>query len=230
MSLLQWITQRRRAPADAVLHQSTYQNIYHCTVQKSASQWLRGILSDPRVHPYCGLASYQYQHGLPGKYDPRRLTERRFAAAFPTNTIATPIYVDFAGFTSIPKPPAYKAIFVMRDPRDIVVSWYFSAKHSHAAHGDIERVRQDLNRHTEPDGLRYAIDYLADYGQFNAQRSWANVVDANILTLRYEELIGPDQRRRLAKLMEFCDIRIPAATLDELLADHDFARLSGRRH
>jgi hypothetical protein len=236
MSLLQkwfpeWLHWRRRDQRGAVLHQSVHQNIYHCTVQKSASQWIRRLLSDPRIRRYSGLESYQYQQQLPGKFDPRKLTDRRFVTAFPESTIATPLYVDYEGFASIPKPQRYKAFFVMRDPRDIVVSWYFSTKLSHKAQGDIERVRQELLRLTEVDGLRFSIDWLADYGLFGAQRSWLNAPsrDANVLLVRYEDLIGADQQSHIERLMLHCDIPISCDELGVVLAEYSFEQLSGRR-
>src|SRR5262245_2774715 len=116
-----------------VRYRSINQNVYHCTVQKCASQWIRRLLSDPSVVAYSGLQTYQYQQFLPGKFDPRTLTQRRFKLAFPEAVIATPLYLDYEGFASIPKPPRYKAFFIVRDPRDIVVSWYFSTKLSHKA-------------------------------------------------------------------------------------------------
>lgn len=226
-----WLKPNRLHAPDDVVYRSIHQNLYHCTVQKCASQWIRLLLSDQLTFKYCGLTPYQYQQQLPGKFDPRKLTERRFASAFPFGTIATPIYVDFAGYASIPKPAHYKAIFVMRDPRDVVVSWYFSAKLSHKAQGDLERVRQDLLRLDEADGLRYAIDYLADFGLFAAQRSWADAPanDANVLLVRFEDLIGPEQLAEIERLWTHCDIRMPCTDVDELLTSQCFERLSGRR-
>lgn len=225
-----WAKRLLRRGGARVQHRSINQNVYHCTVQKSASQWLRVILSDPRIHRTSGLSPYRYQEHLPGKHDPRRLTERRFAAPFPGATIVTPMYLDYEGFASIPKPARYKAFFVMRDPRDVLVSWYFSSKFSHPLIGDLERVRRDLHRLSEPDGMLYTIDYLDEFGLFAAQRSWANADarDENVLLLRYEDLIsatGPDV---FARLFRHCDIQLSEADLESLLDSYRFESLSGR--
>ncbi len=122
---------------EPVLHRSVNQNVYHCTVQKCASQWMRALFSDPRVYRASGLRPYRYQDDLPGQFDPRTLTERRFDEPFPVNSIATTIYIDYEGFSRIPKPRTYKAFFIMRDPRDVLISWYFSSKHSHPLQGNL---------------------------------------------------------------------------------------------
>lgn len=225
-SWLKSLLRRREAP----VYRSQNQNVYHCTVQKCASQWVRAILSDPRVYRSCGLKSYRYQDDLPGKHDPRKLTERRFAQAFPEATVVTTIYIDYEGFASIPKPAKYKAFFVMRDPRDVLVSWYFSSKFSHPLMGDLGRVRQDLNRLSESDGLLYCLDYLEDFGLFAAQRSWAGAKarDENVLLVRYEDLIGEASLSAFEQLLKHCDIRVPGGGLESLLQSYRFEELSGR--
>ncbi len=205
-----WL-KKARLHREAVAYQSANQNIYHCTVQKTASQWMRAILSDPRVYRYCGLYTHRYEDGLPGRNDERTLIERRFDKPFPVGAIASPLYCDYQGFSSIPKPLHYKGFFVTRDPRDLLVSWYFSAKISHPLMGDLGRVRQDLNRLSEEDGLVYSLEYLDEVGLFAAQRSWvgADAGDEAVLLLRYEDLIGPESQAHFERL--FAALRFPRA-------------------
>jgi hypothetical protein len=214
-----------------VRYRSRNQNIYHCTVQKSASQWVRGILSDPRTFRYSGLSSYDWDRQFPGRYDPRKITQRGFREPFPPSSIITPIYIDFEGFASTPKPERYKAFFVMRDPRDVLVSWCFSIKCSHSLLGEIERMRQDLARLSEADGLLYSIDFLADYGLFAAQRSWASTPaqDPNVLLVRHEDLTAPGNLPSVEQVFAHCDIRMPRTVLEEVLEAYSFEKLSGRK-
>jgi hypothetical protein len=213
-------------------HRSENENVFHCTVQKSASQWIRSIAADERMYRYSGLTSYQYTQEMPGGHDPRNIIEVSFDKPFPSGTFVTPLYIDYHNFQKIPKPRKYKAFFVMRDPRDLLISWYFSAKYSHALIGEqLERIRQELSRLDVEDGLLYGIDYLKSYGLFNAQRSWAGAPtrDPNVMLVKYEQLIGPNNVKLFRQVLNHCDIRIPDEQLNELLKTYSFENLSGRK-
>jgi len=210
---------------------SSAQNVYHCCVHKTASQWVRKLLQDRRTYKYSGLEVYNYEQQLPGKVDPRRLTERTFAEAFPKGKIITPIYIDQPGLKGIPKPKTFRAFFVMRDPRDIVVSRYFSFKVSHPVMGDISKLREDLNTMSEEEGLGYVIDQLATRGLFDALRSWAKIspADRELATFRYEDLTDSNQFATWQRLYAHCDIRIPDSVLRGLLERNSFSALTKGR-
>jgi Sulfotransferase domain len=209
-------------------HRSKNINIYHCTVQKSGSQWVLQILSDQATYQYSGLELYQPEKE---ELDRRKLTERSQTKPFPLHTIVTPFYIDYENFAAMPKPNPYKAFFVMRDPRDILVSWYFSSKFSHSLIGNVGKVREVLHRQTVVDGLLYSIDHLNNYGLFAAQYSWlrASGSDPNVMVVRYEDLISANFIEVFQRIFNHCDIQIPEKTLSFLLSEHSFEKLSGRQ-
>jgi hypothetical protein len=183
------------------------------------------------MYRYSGLVSYQYTLELPGGFDPRKVTERSFDQPFPSRTFVTPLYIDYDNFKNIPKPRKYKAFFLMRDPRDLLVSWYFSARYSHAPQGELGRIRQELERLGVEDGLLYGIDHLENEGIFKAQRSWVDtpIKDANVMLVKYEQLIAPDNVLLFKQILNHCDIRMPDHDLSDLLQSYSFENLSGRQ-
>jgi len=204
-------------------------HIFHCTIQKAGSQWIKQIFSDARTFEYSGLAPFSYYKHIGGD-DPRKLTERTIEMQFPRYTIVTPLYLDFTSFQTIPKSENYKAFFIMRDPRDLVVSWYFSTKYSHRLNHTIARHRAELNRLSEIKGLIYAIDYLEEVGIFPTLRSWvpAPQTDPNVLLVRFEDLIAPDNFKIYQQLFSHCDIRLPENLLVQILNDYSFKKLKSR--
>ncbi len=214
-----------------VEHQTAVGNIYHCCVHKTASQWIARMLADEQTYRFCGLKTHHYQRELPDKADARPIRNRTFTTPFPARTIVTPIYIGRENFLAIPKPPAHRAFFVMRDPRDILVSWYFSWKNSHPVMGNVSERREQLKKLGEDDGLIFGIERLAEDGLFDALRSWrtAGVSCPEIMVVRYEDLIDADQFACFQRIFTHCDIRTPADILRDILTRHSFSALTRGR-
>lgn len=221
-------TVRRALQAE---HVSSAENVYHCCVHKTASQWLRKIFSDQRTYQACGLDVYNYERELPGGVDTRKLTERTFDAPLPGRAIVTPIYIDLPGFLRLPKPDNFRAFFVPRDPRDVVVSWYFSVKVSHKAMGVIGDVREQLNSMPEEQGLQHVIEFVETRGLFAALRSWQTGVasDPRLRIFPYEQLTGENQFAAWTELLKHCDIQMPPDVLRQVLQEFAFSALTKGR-
>lgn len=217
-------------PSGPVLHRSAAANVFHLCVHKTGSQWIRLLLSEPRTYRYSGLTHFHYQSHLPGGVDPRRITERAFTRAFPPGTVASPVYIDHAHYAAIPKPASARAFFVMRDPRDITVSWFYSMKLSHGRFPGLEGIRGRLKDTELADGVTIAIDDLQERGLFDALRSWGRMpAEKSVRIVRYEDLIGPRQAEVFGEILAHCDIAMPDDVLRGLLEDGSFERLSGGR-
>jgi hypothetical protein len=191
-----------------------YENIYHYTVRKTGSQWIKAVFSDPVVYRYSGLLPY-----VP------RLSKRRHQS-IPPGRLALSIFLPHERYRAISKPDKHRAFFVLRDPRDIVVSSYFSLRDSHAPIGDIPVVRQALREKPERDGLLHVISYLAKKGLFRTLRSWAAAPGADTFRLfRYEDLTGERQADEVGRLMHHCGIFIPPDELAALLSRYSFSNM-----
>jgi hypothetical protein len=217
--------------AVAAKHVCAAENVYHCCVHKTASQWLRKIFSDPRTYRYSGLDVYNYEQEMEGGADSRPLTQRTFERPFPARTIVTPIYIDLPGFERIPKPENFRAFFVPRDPRDVVVSWYFSVKLSHKVMNRIGEVREKLQGMSEEDGMLFVIDWVQSRGLLAALRTWQQGTskDLRLRIFRYEELTDERQFTTWKQLLAHCDIQMPDDVLREVLADYAFSALTKGR-
>jgi hypothetical protein len=208
---------------------SASDNVFHCCLQKTGSQWVKRILADPDVYRATGLSTYQYQAEMPESHDPRPVNERSFTVPFPMRKIVSPLYIDYGNYRAIPKPESARAFFVTRDPRDLVVSWYFSQRFSHGLMGDIGEVRGVLGDLPQSEGLSYAIRHLDEFGLFAAQRSWLDAADdPDAIVVRFEELIGEDSFGAYRRIFDHCRLQVDDETLAEVLERYSFERLSGR--
>jgi hypothetical protein len=200
---------------------SPFDNIYHCCTQKTASQWFRGIFADPVFADYTGLESVPFiDLGLRGA---------RFDKPFPLGSVATHLYIDYPTYQTIPKPEHFRTLFVMRDPRDAVMSWYFSARYSHALVEPIPEMRLALQGRDLQSGLKYIIDKLEEYGSFEAQRSWlAASANSEVQIFHYEDL-ARDNRAFLRKLLDYLQVPLPSGAFDALYNRHNFSRLARGR-
>jgi hypothetical protein len=113
---------------------------------------------------------------------------------------------------------------VLRDPRDIVTSWYFSALYSHAGVGSIPAKREQLTHLDMREGLKLVIDQIDALGLFDAQRSWLEAAgDPAVAVFRYEELAA-DNAAFLRKLLDYLEVPMPAQAIADLAARHSFSR------
>ena len=209
---------------------SELRNVYHGCVHKTGSQWIRKVLADPEVYRMTGLRTYAYAPRLPNASKNRGYRGLQFEAPFPQHTIVSPLYVHFDSFAAIPKPVPWRAFFVSRDPRDIVVSWYFSAARSHPtrSNSSLQQTRDQLVALGEEEGLIFTIRRLKYYGLFDALRSWVDADQEGVLLVRYEDLIGVDADRWWEQLLEHCDVPLGPGERRALLARYSFQKLSGR--
>lgn len=212
-----------------VKHHSAAENVYHCCVWKTASQWVRNVFSSTAVYRYSGLLTYAYEH-FEGT-DERPLQERSFEKPFPKKKIVSPIYSNFASFANMPKPEAYRAFFVVRDPRDLVVSHYFSSRYSHVANKGVLEERDRLEGMSDSEGMLVHMKYMAERGIFDACASWATAADQDdrVKVIRFENITGPEQVSHWKQLMEHCDVQLPEKELLHILDRLSFQRLSGGR-
>lgn len=215
-----------------VEYKSENTNIFHCCVQKTGSVWIKSLLSDPVIYKYSGLKVSPY-----GKDYRQKLTDsvaHLFTKPFPAKTIVSAFKGSYENYIhDIPKHEGkQKAFFVIRDPRELAVSYYFSSKNSHVvkAGSKMSERREYLNSVDQVTGLKYAIDVLCEKDMYRVMADWiSHAKDKEILIVKYEDLIGDNKSEKFRELLTFMDIKVPDDVFDRLIEDYGFEKLTGRK-
>jgi hypothetical protein len=202
---------------------SPVDNVYHCCTQKTASQWFRAVLRDPIVHRHTGWDVIPYRE--------LGLNEARIEGRFPRHTVAAHLYVDYSTYDQIPKPETYRTFFILRDPRDCVVSWYFSMRYSHNPEfGIVQELRAELQEiDDDVKGIKHMIRRTAEFGFFDAQRSWVRAPASDSVKILLYEDFAQDNMRFLRDLLGFLEVRVNEADFAQLAERHSFRQRAGGR-
>lgn len=210
-----------------------YDNIFHCTIHKAGSQWIRGILEDKIIYKYTKLKPINiYDNGTRSHiYSKINGLESGLEYEVKNKKIITPIYIDYNTFVKkLNKSQKFKCFFVKRDPRDLVVSHYFSKKYSHVMSGNISEFRKKLNNLSIENGLIMLIDFLERDGTFDALRSWEKNSSNNIKIVKFENLSGSNGIKYFDDLFEFLNIGLPHSDLKKILNKYNFENMSKGRN
>jgi hypothetical protein len=227
---------------------------------KCASSYVRLILTDLAKIVKLRIGAQHLPQHLPLGYEKKSAELRRRTEAV-LEQIAQPdcdllvfrnaerVYLDTVAAHD------FRGFHVIRDPRDIVVSGYFSHKHSHATKADdnpwmIEH-RARLQGCEQEAGLLLEIDYCAAY--FEHLATW-NYRHPSVYESRFEVLtVTPEAE--FGRILDFLGIHLqqggvigwlrrlaarlagnpaphtvcPQQAWHEILKRHAFARLSGGR-
>ena len=124
---------------------------------------------------------------------------------------------------------SYRAFHVIRDPRDILVSSYFSDRYSHPVYRqEFAQFRDQLNTVEFDEGLRLELDRRT--AEFEALAGW-DYHNSNVYETRYEVLtVKPGDE--FAKILQFLGIpmyevgAMPATEKAKLMANRGLRRIS----
>lgn len=188
--------------------------VFHVTHWKAGSQWVRAVL----------------EAAEPDRIVPVHGSIERLQPSLVQGGVYTPIYASYGQFRArVPHDLAQRTFAVIRDPRDTLVSWYFSLLHSHTPdEPSVLESRQFLSGLNKTDGLAVLIcKHL--YDVVSIQREW---LESGAKVFRYEDLVS-DQHETFRQIFEFCGIQIPDSRRTRIVNRQSFSRLTrwrlGRR-
>lgn len=191
-------------------------NVYHCCLQKTGSQWIKRVFDDPEVRDLTGLACHP-QLPYDGGY---------FKGYFPAYTFVPGLYVPYELYDQIEKTDPYRSFYVMRDPRDLIVSWYYSTKYTHPLIGDIPEYRTHLNEVSVEEGIAFSIRHLGD--KLSQMRDWwRHRDDSELLVVRFEDLVS-DPVKEFGAILRHCGYGVSREWLQEILSRYTKEKMRKR--
>jgi len=211
-----------------VKYRSSATRVIHACTWKSASQWVRIILSDPIIYKYSGLRPL-----VPSTADEMaglmNVANSDSDSPFRSGRILTPAYVSWSQVNECLTDASDRAFFVSRDPRDLLISRYYSRASAHPSNKKIDQWRRLLSGLSMEDGLIHVMDDFDDIA--NILRSWSQSASADprFLITSYEGLTGSARHATWQRLMVHLDINIGTKELEALLEQYSFTKMSGGR-
>ena len=199
---------------------------YHCCIQKTASQWFAAVFEDETFQRSSGITEvHRPKINFLRKDDE---TRAKFAT-MPTGKLVTPLYIDYPDFLQQVAKGPWMASVVIRDPRDIIISGYFSVAKSHALHNeDMARRRKQYTELGQEKGIMQQINDGVPY--YEALRSWIPALRENkVSVFRYEDVFGANHQEVFQDYLRSIGIFLKSDDLTKLCDKHSFERKSGGR-
>lgn len=200
-------------------------NVYHCCAHKTGSHWITAILSDPWLRNHASQKmDYIYLPSLPDypkfhAFDWSIYTHK-WDNIFPDNVVLSPLYIGWNSFINLPKPHDYKAFFVIRHPKDLLISMYHSFLKNHTPNSRVLEFREHVQNMTHEQIYAQLIVnrnelfcVLADW--------WANKdVNKNVMVIKFEDLIGEQQSQTFTQLFNHCGFNIEEPVVAQFLSGY----------
>ena len=122
----------------------------------------------------------------------------------------------------------FRGFHIVRDPRDVVVSTYYSHLYSHPLFEGLEQQRAKLKSVSKDEGLMLVLENRRH--QFRTMLEW-DYNRPNVLELRMENVTS-DAAAEIPRILEFLGLGpadgITPTLLREIVAGHDFSVLARR--
>jgi hypothetical protein len=187
-------------------------DIYYLGHHKCASNWMRKFM-----YEICQIISYNYI--VFGGDSSKNIASRwRHHTCY--------LYVNSTTEHLESVPSHARGFHLIRDPRDVLVSDYYSRKNTHRVDTPWKRnLRDYLVAHDLEEGLLHMLDHCTYYEQIDG---WNLGSRSNILDVRYEDLLV-DEIGVFRKILQHLHISIPAEALQDIIESCSFKAMSGGR-
>lgn len=204
-------------------------SIIHFSVNKAATQYIKRVLG--QCAQQCGLVNvgihdYAFQGDFPYLDSLSAPEMRAYQHIFRPQGYC---YAVFGGMIDgVPNLDRYRLVLVLRDPRDVLVSSYFSVAFSHVAPGEGSEKREEFAQMR----ARAQASTIDEYVLAESERVLDNYERyKRLLTDRYPgtyvtkyEHMTDDFAGWLKALLGYCELDVPNALFTRLVQEHEAKR------
>jgi len=190
--------------------------VLHLTFYKCASQWVRDILTDPEISSVSGFPLSAGGIDVISEGWP----------AVPAGSFGGPLYGASYENWLANSGEEDRAIVVLRDPRDLLISLVFSLGFSHAPSSATRVLRSPISAASDRDRVRIGIFILTQWA--DRMRSWGTAPPGNReYVTNYRRLTG-NSREEFAAICRFLGWSIEPRLLNRVVDRHAFDKRTGR--
>lgn len=183
---------------------------YYFGHHKCATNWMRGVFQE-----ICKIK--QWDCIINGGQENNLI--------FPTKTACIFMNVNSTAESVKRMTPGAKGFHLIRDPRDALVSQYFSWKNSHKNNNqNILDTREKLLDMSTEDGLILMLDYLVMIKSVN---NWELGKYPNVLEVKYEDLVNSEYAE-FSKIINHLEIPIRNSELQKIVEHNSFEKKTKR--
>lgn len=195
----------KTADAESVLFFTTY---------KCASVFVGKVLKELtnlRGYRYANFDSY-FTHQERDVHKCYR-DESFIDAAFRPNGV---VYGPMRHYQSVPEIERYKVLLVLRDPRDVLVSHYYSVLFSHSVISKKFLEKRNSNKGKNIDA--FVLENLEDYAKIYERYQDQLLGRQNVLFLPYEKMIS-EPKQFLTRINEFLGLSVEEDAIHKIAED-----------
>lgn len=191
-------------------------NIFAASSPKAGSQWMKALFSHPVVREHSGLFTL-----------PQLDYQANLDKVFPAATFVPGVYCSYDEYLRMPRTRPRRVVYMLRDPRDLLVSGYYSAVKTHRKLNDaaLEAYRDKLRAMPFDEAL---VDLIEANGQrLSETGSWVDADDPDVKKFRLEE-VSEDPRVQVDAMLRHCGIDLSPDELETVLMDVSREALQAR--
>jgi hypothetical protein len=191
------------------------------TFHKCGSQWVRDVINSKEVSEHTGL-----------KFDNREINLNIHSWPIQkSRTLLGPIYNCGYDDWIRNKRKGQKALVVLRDPRDRMISWIYSVLYSHVNEPYSQYIRNKFNQYDDKEKIKLAnVAAVTEFSGIAAKyRSWFGVKeDKNLYVTTYEKLLN-DSVGEFSQILDKLSFSVPIESLKKAVDLLSFEARSGRQ-